>query len=356
MVMTSRRGEGDKNIIGSNDPVEDDDISVHETVSARGAPTSSTEALPNITMNGKGRRGTAPSAAMFTHREISRGASQHLQYTAETSSPKDSGRRKSLQQWLSSAVKVKREEWGILVPVDSMLSPISQERNQCRKSSCTGPHRGFADNDTGFKPTPATLPAAAMQQAGQPAKDGNGEGEQNAIAQTLREYEGNSTPKGPPKKDREGKEEEGKESDFLGESKKRIVELTQSLTSTVGRVSSARKDVPPRQEEEVSMNNAITEEKNGEYSISNAMPTRDHRVKFLSTAMELTLEIGNDRQLVEDEDGKTGMYDHLPASPCSGVIMSCSPRYGVLQEFRKSMASRGIDAQVQQKRNLLWGI
>lgn len=38
--------------------------------------------------------------------------------------------------------------------------------------------------------------------------------------------------------------------------------------------------------------------------------------------------------------------ESLPASPCSGVLQACSPRYGALQRFRKEMASHGLEAQV----------
>lgn len=60
--------------------------------------------------------------------------------------------------------------------------------------------------------------------------------------------------------------------------------------------------------------------------------------QFLSATMGLTVEINDPSQ---QPDG-----NQWPASPCSGVILETSPRYGTLQTFRKDMSMRGIDVQV----------
>lgn len=353
-VVSSRRHEGDERISDSSNSTAKDGICVNGTASPPGGrPTSPTEAFkePNA-VKSKVRRGTAPSVATFTRRGISRGVSQPCRYAAEASSPTDGGRRTSLQQWLSSAVKAKKkEDWGILVPVDSMLSPIGQQRNQPRSS--TGPHKGFADDDTGFKLTPAILPADAIRQAGQTVNDGVGGGEQCATARALRENCETTRQIGLLDEDEEEEKKRGKDGDNLSTSEKHAVQRPQSPTSTIDDGSSSRKDMPPPrpQQKEATKTTTTIEEETNEYHI-NAIPNRDHHVRFLSATMGLTVDIGDDCQPAEDEDGETGMYDHLPASPCSGVISHCSPRYGTLQIFRKHMASRGIDAQVRKKQNL----
>ncbi|CAM9656393.1 unnamed protein product [Ectocarpus sp. 8 AP-2014] len=78
------------------------------------------------------------------------------------------------------------------------------------------------------------------------------------------------------------------------------------------------------------------------------------RVTFLSGTMGLTVDISDPMQPQPPDDfdrehrqqhKKRDDYDQWPASPCSGVILDTSPRYGTLQAFRKEMASRGINAQ-----------
>lgn len=80
------------------------------------------------------------------------------------------------------------------------------------------------------------------------------------------------------------------------------------------------------------------------------------RVTFLSGTMGLTVDISDPMQPQSPDEfdrerrqqhKKHDDYDQLPASPCSGVILDTSPRYGTLQAFRKEMASRGINAQVR---------
>ncbi|CAB1120487.1 unnamed protein product [Ectocarpus sp. CCAP 1310/34] len=79
------------------------------------------------------------------------------------------------------------------------------------------------------------------------------------------------------------------------------------------------------------------------------------RVTFLSRTMGLTVDISDPMQPQPPDEidrehrqqhKKHNEYDQWPASPCSGVILDTSPRYGTLQAFRKEMASRGINAQM----------
>lgn len=68
------------------------------------------------------------------------------------------------------------------------------------------------------------------------------------------------------------------------------------------------------------------------------------RVPFLSGTMGLTVDIDDPMQ--PQPPGE--LYsEQQPASPCSGVILETSPRYGSLQTFRKEMSSRGVDAQAR---------
>lgn len=84
------------------------------------------------------------------------------------------------------------------------------------------------------------------------------------------------------------------------------------------------------------------------------------RVTFLSGTMGLTVDT-TDLIRPHPSDGfHWKQHDHhlqqqthddheeWPASPCSGVILETSPRYGNLQAFRKEMSSRGINAQVKK--------
>ncbi|CAM9925454.1 unnamed protein product, partial [Ectocarpus fasciculatus] len=75
------------------------------------------------------------------------------------------------------------------------------------------------------------------------------------------------------------------------------------------------------------------------------------RVTFLSGTMGLTVDISDPMQPQPTDEfsrqhQKHDDCDQWPASPCSGVILDTSPRYGTLQAFRKEMASRGINAQM----------
>lgn len=76
------------------------------------------------------------------------------------------------------------------------------------------------------------------------------------------------------------------------------------------------------------------------------------QVTFLSGTMGLTVDI-DDPMKPQLSDGlhsghqpQNGHEEQWPASPCSGVILETSPRYGTLQAFRKEMSSRGFNAQV----------
>lgn len=82
-----------------------------------------------------------------------------------------------------------------------------------------------------------------------------------------------------------------------------------------------------------------------EIEIEAASEAKGH-VNFLSTTMGLTVDVSGALQPFEGEHDAHGDHDDWPASPCNGVIMETSPRYSVLQTFRKQMCSRGIDAQV----------
>lgn len=77
------------------------------------------------------------------------------------------------------------------------------------------------------------------------------------------------------------------------------------------------------------------------------------QVTFLSRTMGLTVDIDYPMQQQPPDGLSSGHQPHIndhddqrPASPCSGVILETSPRYGSLQAFRKEMASRGVNAQV----------
>lgn len=77
------------------------------------------------------------------------------------------------------------------------------------------------------------------------------------------------------------------------------------------------------------------------------------QVTFLSGTMGLTVDISDPMQpQPPDELWQHQQKTHddqapFPASPCSGVILETSPRYGSLQIFRKEMSRRGINAQVR---------
>ncbi len=79
---------------------------------------------------------------------------------------------------------------------------------------------------------------------------------------------------------------------------------------------------------------------------NNTSPQGDkisRHVTFLSGTMGLTLDMSEVSQPQQQQQGDEEQY---PASPCSGVILETSPRYGSLQVFRKQMAIHGINAQV----------
>lgn len=81
-----------------------------------------------------------------------------------------------------------------------------------------------------------------------------------------------------------------------------------------------------------------------EIEIEAASQAKGH-VNFLSATMGLTVDVSGALPF-EGEHAAHGDDDDWPASPCNGVIMETSPRYSVVQTFRKQMCSRGIDAQV----------
>eukprot|EP00903_Cladosiphon_okamuranus_P019442 g17877.t1 len=82
------------------------------------------------------------------------------------------------------------------------------------------------------------------------------------------------------------------------------------------------------------------------------------QVTFLSGTMGLTVDIGDPTQpqpqpqppdeLWQERTPATAATAHgdFPASPCSGVILETSPRYGRLQIFRKEMSYRGMNGQM----------
>lgn len=75
------------------------------------------------------------------------------------------------------------------------------------------------------------------------------------------------------------------------------------------------------------------------------------QVTFLSGTMGLTVDISDPMQPQPTDELQEQRTTHdeapFPASPCSGVILESSPRYGSLQIFRKEMSRRGINAQVR---------
>ena len=76
------------------------------------------------------------------------------------------------------------------------------------------------------------------------------------------------------------------------------------------------------------------------------------QVTFLSGTMGLTVDISDPMQPQPTDELQKQRTTHddeapFPASPCSGVILESSPRYGSLQIFRKEMSRRGINAQVR---------
>lgn len=351
------------------------------------------------------RRDSAPplaTAAPPDRRGVHSGVSESLRWPTKLSSSSSrkevsnsGGRRISLQQWLSVAVKARKEEWGILVPVDAALSPIADQRQNSRRSKSSSNNDSEKSNirvnsdehaddfkkrgTSSFFPE-ETLPVNMMGKDEDLARKDGGPGRNReeelfvgehtyaeseegapalAAARVHRDYEadeeksgirsttGERYPVQPPQHPTATEVDRGPSLLISSSS-------SSSSLSSITSSSSARKNLKPpppplqqyRQAETVT---SAEENKHVETNSSAVSKSQgDHHVKFLSAAEELTVAIGEDNQqgLTPNEDAET-MYSHLPASPCSGAILPFSPRYATLQKFRKYMALRGIDAKVK---------
>eukprot|EP00752_Nemacystus_decipiens_P002321 g2194.t1 len=135
-----------------------------------------------------------------------------------------------------------------------------------------------------------------------------------------------------------------------------VVPPTPTISLSRGRVSdnmATGSDDQPVSENELATqgdDNAGIEHIYDSPTVGDGVP---RQVTFLSGTMGLTVDISDPMQPQPPDQlrryQQTTANDdqaQFPASPCSGVILETSPRYGSLQRFRKEMSRRGINAQM----------
>ncbi|CAM9774235.1 unnamed protein product [Laminaria digitata] len=320
--------------------------------------------MANTTADGAsacaGGAGGGASASVGVSRSSSTKVAQ-LSSTAatETSQPR---RRTSLHAWFLSRVGGSTkgdmiddhpEEDGLNNEAPHDVEEETTPQLEHNKAA----HGEVSDTEEAEEVTPGTAAAAAAEEASQPI-------DRNVLIEAIIEHhtpgDDDCTPeiqscddggdKQTPSNGRGPREEEGTRGGPIGLN---IMKSRLSASSWAGMFDD--RDPPFRElhvyddDEEFAGSDELDPDHTREVEIEAATSGAKRHVNFLSATMGLTVDVSGALQqpLPEREHATHGDHDDdWPASPCNGMIMETSPRYCVLQTFRKQMCSRGIDGQM----------